>query len=70
MGPRTLALHIYQLLLARNEHVIEYATIIETHHPDYMAEGDLVELYQYDTTTALPRQAMNELSALVLQHGN
>ena len=66
-GPRTLALHIYQLLLKRSEQVVEYATIIEAHHPDYMAENDLVELYPYDTTTALPSQTVAELSALVLQ---
>ena len=65
-GAKNLALHVYQLLLVRNEQVFEYATIVETHHPDYLSENDLHELYEYDITTALPPHVVSELVTLVL----
>lgn len=65
-GARELALHIYQLLLVRDEQVFEYATIIEVHHPEYLSESDLHSLYEYDTTTALPPAAVSEFVSLVL----
>lgn len=65
-GPQELALHIYQLLLVRQEQVFEYATILETHHPEYLAEADLRNLYEYDTETALQDVAVAGLKALVL----
>lgn len=66
-GVHELALHVYQLLLVRNDQVFEYATIIETHHPEYLSESDLYDLYEYDTTTALLPDAVSELVALVLK---
>jgi len=65
-GAENLALHVYQLLLVRNAQVFEYATIVETHHPDYLSESDLHELYEYDITTALPPHVASELVTLVL----
>lgn len=65
-GPKDLALHVYQLLLVRHEQVFEYATIAETHHPMYLSEADLRELYEYDTETALPNDAVSEFEALIL----
>jgi len=65
-GAENLALHVYQLLLVRNEQVFEYATIVETHHPDYLSENDLHELYEYDNTTALPHHVVSELVSMVL----
>lgn len=65
--PCALALHIYQLLLVRHQQVFEYATIIETHHPDYLAETDLYSLYEYDTRSALLPRSVADLSALVLR---
>jgi hypothetical protein len=67
-APCKLALHVYQLLLAKDAQVLEYATIIETHHPDYLTESDLYELYEYDTIDALPETAAREFAALVLDH--
>lgn len=61
-----LALHVYQLLLVRNERVFDYATIMETHHPDYLSESDLHDLYEYDITNALLPHAVSELATLVL----
>lgn len=64
-----LALHVYQLLLVRERQVFEYATIIEAHHPDYLSERELQELYQCDATTALPPKAVAELTKRVLRTG-
>lgn len=64
-----LALHVYQLLLIRDQQALEYATIIETHHPAYLSEDDLRNLYDYDQTNALSPEAIAELSTLVLTTG-
>ncbi len=66
-GPRDLAMHVYQLLLVRNEHSFEYATIIETHHPEYLSENDLHELYEYDPTTATSPGIISDIATLVLR---
>lgn len=68
--PRRLGLHVYQLLLVRDSEVFEYATILEAHHPDYLAEDDLYALYEYDTKNALPDIAAREITALALDHRN
>ena len=65
-APCKLALHIYQLLLAKDAQVLEYATILETHHPDYLSENGLYELYEYDTTDALPEIAARDFAARAL----
>ena len=67
-GAENLALHVYQLLLVRNERVFEYATIVETHHPDYLSDSDLHGLYEYDVTTGLAPDVVSELITLVLGH--
>ena len=67
-APQELALHVYQLLLVRNEQVFEYATIAETHHPTYLTESDLRELYEYDTETALANEAVTDLEELILRN--
>ena len=61
-----LALHVYQLLLVRDRQVFEYATIVETHHPAYLSENDLRELYEYDKANALSSASVTELTSLVL----
>ena len=70
INPRApLALHAYQLLLVRGEQVFEYATIVETHHPEYLSENDLFGLYDYDRSTALSNAAISDLIGLVLHAG-
>lgn len=68
-GQDELSLHVYQLLLARNDQVFEYATIVESHHPDYLAESDILELYEYDESAGLSPQAVSDLVRLVLDAG-
>jgi hypothetical protein len=62
---RTLALHIYQLLLAKDEQVFEYATIIEAHHPDYLTQSKLLDIYHYDDIESLTAQSLADLIALI-----
>lgn len=68
--PCNLALHVYQLLLAKDAQVLEYATILEAHHPDYLTENDLYDLYEYDTVGALPEIAARDFTALALDHSD
>lgn len=68
--PRRIAVHVYQLLLVRDIQVFEYATILEAHHPDYLSESDLYDLYEYDTKNVLPDMAAREFAALALDHAN
>jgi len=65
---QTLALHVYQLLLVRDERVFEYATIIEAHHPDYLSESDLLEIYHYDDSESYSSESLAELLPLITDH--
>jgi len=40
-----LAVHVYRVTLEKNDQSVRYATIVEAHHPDYMTEAELLELY-------------------------
>ncbi len=64
-APQTLALHIYQLLLARGDRIFEYATIIEAHHPDYLGQTELLDIYSYDESESLGTDAVAKLAGLV-----
>jgi hypothetical protein len=43
-----LAVHIYRMTLEKSDLSIQYATIVEIHHPDYMTEAALLELFAVD----------------------
>lgn len=62
---RTLALHIYQLLLAKDDQVFEYATIVEAHHPDYLTQSNLLDIYHYDDSESLTARSLADLIALI-----
>ncbi|HEY3518826.1 MAG TPA: hypothetical protein VGL98_17380 [Gammaproteobacteria bacterium] len=40
-----LATHIYALDVAKDGQVVEYATLVEIHHPDYLKKEDLPAIY-------------------------
>ena len=61
----TLALHVYQLLLAKDEQIFEYAMIVETHHPDYLTQSDLLDIYHYDDSESLSAESLAELIDLL-----
>ncbi len=65
-GEQQLALHVYQLLLVRDDKVFDYAMIVETHHPDYLTEEDLYTLYEYDTQSGLTPSQVAALADLAL----
>lgn len=69
-GAHDLALHVYQLLLVRDEQALEYATILEAHHPEYLTETALRELFDYDGLKPLPAADLTQLAALVFGRQN
>lgn len=48
-GSQPLAMHVYRLLLRKQDTVIDYATIIEAHHPDYLDLESLQQLFDADS---------------------
>lgn len=62
---RTLALHVYQLLLAKDEQIFEYATIVEAHHPDYLSQSDLLGIYHYDDSESISVKSLAKLIGLL-----
>lgn len=43
--PKFLAAHVYELTISKEGRSYEYATIVELHHPDYLAVKDLKAIY-------------------------
>lgn len=64
-GAHDLALHIYQLVLVRDVNELEYATILEAHHPEYLTEKDLRGIFVHESVEPISRSDLNRLSALV-----
>lgn len=64
-GAHDLALHVYQLLLVREDQELEYATILEAHHPEYLSESSLREHFEYETLKPLPAADLMQLATLV-----
>lgn len=61
-----LGVHAYQLTLEKDAQTIDYATIVETHHPDYLSLEELVSLYGDDVETGLDDAQTDVLTRLVL----
>jgi len=61
-----VAMHVYRLLLERRQQGIDYATLIELHHPDYLSRADLMNLYSVDARVSLRPQQVEELKSLGL----
>lgn len=62
---RIIALHVYQLLLAKDNQVFEYATIAEAHHPDYLPESELLTIYPYDDSESLSAESLSNILDIV-----
>lgn len=60
-----LAMHVYKLVLKKQQQVIEYATIIEVHHPEYMSADRLYELYAPEPPPDVGDDAIRSWRALV-----
>jgi hypothetical protein len=64
-GPADLALHVYQLVLVRQDMELEYATIMEAHHPAYLSADELREIFEYDQENTLSQADLAHLSELL-----
>ena len=64
-GAHHLAVHIYQLVLVRDVNEIEYATILEAHHPEYLTEQDLLGIFVDEATEPMLRAEFDGLSSLL-----
>lgn len=60
-----LGLHVYQLLLARGGRIFEYATIAEAHHPEYLTEQQLRDIYSFDESESLDSRELQTLHDLL-----
>ncbi|HSG65667.1 MAG TPA: hypothetical protein VLD39_11735 [Gammaproteobacteria bacterium] len=43
--PGRLAVHIYALSVGRDDRELDYASVVEVHHPDYLGLADLRRIY-------------------------
>ena len=59
-----LSTHAYRLILEKNSRSVHYATIIETHHPEYLTESELHQLYDLDPDSKLEPQELRALTDL------
>ncbi len=64
-GAHDLALHIYQLVLVRDVNELEYATILEAHHPEYLTESNLRSMFAHEPLEPISRGDLERLSTLV-----
>lgn len=63
----SLAIHVYRLYLRKDSQIIEYATILESHHPDYLGREELESLYVVDSPIRLNEHELVKISKLVLE---
>lgn len=49
-----LAMHVYALDVAKEGRTVEYATLVEIHHPDYLTTAQLAEIYGPADAAARP----------------
>ena len=61
-----VAMHTYRLLLEKGGQALDYATIIELHHPQYLGEKQLADMYADGSTDPLEPRQIEALKALVL----
>ena len=64
-GPIEVGVHAYQLVLEKDSQTIDYATIIETHHPDYLSPAELEEIYSGSIDVAISDEEMHKFSTLI-----
>ena len=66
-APAILGLHAYLLVLEDDSQSIHYATIVESHHPEYLTEAELRELYPVPTRQDQSLFTIDTLLDLVLE---
>lgn len=71
LGEReSLTMHVYRLLLNKEEQTIDYATIIELHHPEYLSNDAVTRLYLVDEPARLSDAELGDVSKLVWKPDN
>ena len=60
-----VAMHVYRLLIRKESQIIEYATIIEMHHPQYLGLERLHELFAVDILAEPEPHLLDEWIALL-----
>jgi hypothetical protein len=65
-SPQSLAMHVYRLILRKGSQAVDYATVIESHHPAYLTQEDLYQMYPTDSFSMLGSDEVSELAELVL----
>ena len=68
-GGYDLAVHVYQLVLVRDETSLEYATIMEVHHPEYLTAAELRDIFDEQSGSTLPSAELDRLAGLVFATG-
>ena len=61
-----VAAHVYRLLLEKAGQAVDYATIIELHHPDYLDQENLEAIYSVDADVEFETHQIEELKTLGL----
>jgi hypothetical protein len=64
--PANPAVHAYHLLLEQGSRSIHYATIVELHHPAYLTQSELLNIYPLDSELTLHADGIEKLMRLVL----
>jgi hypothetical protein len=60
-APQALALHVYEMSIERDAESLDYATISELHHPEYLTEDDLRRLFEVDADSAASEQHVDAI---------
>jgi len=63
--PAELAMHVYRFKLRKAETTIDYATIVEIHHPAYLSPQDLHTLYDAFPSETIAKPAMAAIEAQI-----
>lgn len=60
-GNSQLAHHVYKLVLNKGQRSIDYATISEAHHPDYLSQSDLNNIYSQGARDDFSEHSVEQL---------
>ena len=63
--PDELAMHVYRFNLVKAHSLVEYATIVEIHHPAYLSSRRLNNLYKTLPSEPFPESALAAIEAQV-----
>jgi hypothetical protein len=63
--PQQLGMHVYRLMLLNDGDALPYATIVEVHHPAYLDEAELRQLYDRPATGLLDAATLGRYLAMI-----